>query len=97
MSRMPHFVDNRHTDGGKSVGRPLPSRKIHGTHFSERLSRPQSHSVLRTEITYNDKAWKPVRHVIAVYHFSHIFWEMFTGISEEYRPTSTDYVDVVKG
>jgi hypothetical protein len=26
------------------VGRPLPVRKIHGTHFSYRLSRPQSHN-----------------------------------------------------
>jgi hypothetical protein len=35
-SRFPHFLDNRLTGGGEAVSltrRPLPPRKIPGTHF----------------------------------------------------------------
>jgi hypothetical protein len=38
MSRLPHFLDNRLTDGGEVV------RKISGTHLCQKLSRPQGHS-----------------------------------------------------
>jgi hypothetical protein len=45
MSRFPHFVHNRLTDGGEVVslraGSALPHRKIPGTHFCQRLSQPQ--------------------------------------------------------
>jgi hypothetical protein len=49
MSRLPHFLDNRLTDGGEVVSltrRPhlYPPRKIPGTRFFKRLSRPQGHS-----------------------------------------------------
>jgi hypothetical protein len=47
MSRLPHFLDNRLTDGDvvRVTRRPLlPTRKIPGTHFCWRLSRPQDHS-----------------------------------------------------
>jgi hypothetical protein len=39
-------LENRLTDGGKfvSLTRPLPPRKIPGTHFCQRLSRPQGHN-----------------------------------------------------
>jgi hypothetical protein len=47
-SRLPHFLDNQLTDGGEVVGstrRPVfTPRKIPGTHFCWRLSRPQGHS-----------------------------------------------------
>jgi hypothetical protein len=47
-SRLPHFVDNRLTDGREVVSLmhwpPFTSRKIPGTHFCSRLSRPQGHS-----------------------------------------------------
>jgi hypothetical protein len=47
-SRLPHFLDNRLTGSGEVVS-PTPQllftpRKIPGTHFCYRLSRPQSHS-----------------------------------------------------
>jgi hypothetical protein len=46
-SRLPHILDNRLTDGGKVVtltSRPLfTPKKIPGTHFCYRLSRPQDH------------------------------------------------------
>jgi hypothetical protein len=48
-SRFPHFLENRLTDGGEVVGLnlrpPVTPRKIPGTHFCWRLSRPQGHSV----------------------------------------------------
>jgi hypothetical protein len=48
MSRLPHYLDNLITDGGKvaTLTRRPPSapRKISGTHFCWRLSRPQDHS-----------------------------------------------------
>jgi hypothetical protein len=48
MSRLPHFLDNRLTDGGEAVSlthlSPFTPRKIPGTHFCYRLSRPQSHN-----------------------------------------------------
>jgi hypothetical protein len=47
MSRLPQLLDNRHTDG-KVVSLthrpPFTPRKIPGTHFSQRMSRPQDHS-----------------------------------------------------
>jgi hypothetical protein len=47
-SRLPNFLDNRLADGGEvvSVTRrpPITPRKIPGTHFCLRLSRPQGHS-----------------------------------------------------
>jgi hypothetical protein len=47
-SRFPHFLDNRLTDGGEVVTltprQPFTPRKIPGTHFSCRLSRPYGHS-----------------------------------------------------
>jgi hypothetical protein len=47
-SRLPHFLDNRLTDGGEVVSlmrRPhFTPGKIPGTHFCWRLSRPQGHS-----------------------------------------------------
>jgi hypothetical protein len=46
-SRLPHFPDNRLTDGGEVVSLtrrpPFTPRKIPGTHFCQRLSRPQGH------------------------------------------------------
>jgi hypothetical protein len=42
--RLPHFLDSRLTDGALRAGSPLPPRKIHGTRFCQRLSRPQDHS-----------------------------------------------------
>jgi hypothetical protein len=51
MSRIPHFLDNRLTDGGEVVSltrRPLfTPRKIPGTHLCHRLSQPQGHSAAR--------------------------------------------------
>jgi hypothetical protein len=48
MSRRSHFLDNRLTDGGEGVSLthrpPFTSKKIPGTHFCYRLSRPQGHS-----------------------------------------------------
>jgi hypothetical protein len=48
MSRLPHFLHNRFTDGGEVVSLmrrpPFTLRKIPGTHFCYRLSRPQGHS-----------------------------------------------------
>jgi hypothetical protein len=47
----PYFLYNRLTDGGEifkpyvQARSPLPPRKIPGTHFCYRLSRPQRHSV----------------------------------------------------
>jgi hypothetical protein len=47
-SRFPHFLDNRLTDDGEVVSLtrrpPFTARKIPGTHFCSRLSRPQGHS-----------------------------------------------------
>jgi hypothetical protein len=47
-SRLPHFLDNRHTDGGEFViltlQPPFTPRKIPGTHLCYRLSRPHGHS-----------------------------------------------------
>jgi hypothetical protein len=47
-SSLPHFLENRFTDGGEVVRlvrqRPFIPRKIPGTHFCQRLSRPQGHS-----------------------------------------------------
>jgi hypothetical protein len=49
MSRPPHFLDNQRTDGGEVVSPtrrpPFTPRNIPGTHFCQRLSRPQGHSV----------------------------------------------------
>jgi hypothetical protein len=46
--RFPHFLDNRLTYGGKVVSPtlrpPFTPRNIPGTHFCQRLSRPQDHS-----------------------------------------------------
>jgi hypothetical protein len=48
MSRLPRFLDSRLTDGGKFVRptrrQPFTPRKIPGTNFYYRLSRPQGHS-----------------------------------------------------
>jgi hypothetical protein len=47
-SRLPHFLDNRLTDGGEVVSLtrrpPFILRKIPGTQFCQRLSRAQNHS-----------------------------------------------------
>jgi hypothetical protein len=46
-SRLPHFLDNRLRDDGEvSLTRrqPFTPRKIPGTDFCQRLSRPQGHS-----------------------------------------------------
>jgi hypothetical protein len=47
-SRLPHFLDNRLTDGGEvfSLTRrpPFTPRNIPGTHFCQRQSRTQNHS-----------------------------------------------------
>jgi hypothetical protein len=47
-SRLPHFLHNRLTDVGEVVSLtrrpPFIPRKIPGTHFCYRLSRPQDHS-----------------------------------------------------
>jgi hypothetical protein len=60
-SGLPHILDIRLTDGGEVVGLthrpPLPPRKIPGTHFCQRLSRPQGHSAagrIRSIETSND-------------------------------------------
>jgi hypothetical protein len=49
MSRLPHFLDIRLTDGGEVVSlmhQPSSTlRKIPGTHFCYRLRWPQGHSV----------------------------------------------------
>jgi hypothetical protein len=49
ISRFPHFLENRLTDGGEvfSLMRwpPFNTRKIPGTHFCQRQSRLQCHSV----------------------------------------------------
>jgi hypothetical protein len=46
-SRFPHFLDNRLTNGGKTVSltrrQPFTPRNIPGTHFCWRLSRSQGH------------------------------------------------------
>jgi hypothetical protein len=47
MSRLPHFLDNRLTDGGEVSPTRRPAftpGKIPGTHFCWRLSRLQGHS-----------------------------------------------------
>jgi hypothetical protein len=48
-SRFPHFLDNWLTDGGEVVSLtrqpPFTPREIPGTHFCQRLSWPQGHSV----------------------------------------------------
>jgi hypothetical protein len=48
MSRLPHFVDSPFTDGGQGVNlrrwpAGLSPRKIPGTDFYYRLSRPHGH------------------------------------------------------
>jgi hypothetical protein len=46
--RLPHFLDNRLTDGGEDVSLtrrpPFTPKNIPGTHSCHRLSRPQDHS-----------------------------------------------------
>jgi hypothetical protein len=53
MSRLPHFLHNRSTDGGKVVRLtrrpPFTPGKIPGTHFYQRLSRSQGHSAAKIE------------------------------------------------
>jgi hypothetical protein len=46
--RLPHFRDNRLTDGGKvvSVTHLPPFRKISSIHFCSRMSRPQGHNAV---------------------------------------------------
>jgi hypothetical protein len=47
-SRLPHFLDSRLTDGREVVSlthrSPFTPRKVHGTHFCWRISRPQGHN-----------------------------------------------------
>jgi hypothetical protein len=64
-SRRPHILDNRLTDGGEVVGLtrwPLFTlRKIPGTHFCKRLSRPQDHSAagrIRSIEKFRDLIWE---------------------------------------
>jgi hypothetical protein len=56
--RLPHSLDNRLTDGGKlsalRADRPLPPMKIPGTHFYQRLSRPQAHNAAGRIRKYSD-------------------------------------------
>jgi hypothetical protein len=58
-SRLPHFLYNRLIDGGDAVSlmRRLPStpRKIPDTHFCQRLSRSQGHSVAG-KVTLTEKS-----------------------------------------
>jgi hypothetical protein len=48
-SRLPHFLDNRLTDGGEVVSltprAPFNPTKIPGTHFCQRFSRSPGHGV----------------------------------------------------
>jgi hypothetical protein len=48
MSKLPHFLDNRFTNGGEVINltrRPtFTPRKIPGNNFCQKLSRPQGHS-----------------------------------------------------
>jgi hypothetical protein len=56
-SRLSHFLDNRLTDGGEVslTHRPVFTPKnIPGTHFCQRLSRPQGHSAAG-KITLTEK------------------------------------------
>jgi hypothetical protein len=50
MSRLPHFLVSRLTDGGEVVSLmrwpPFTPKKIPGTHFCYRLSRPRGHSAV---------------------------------------------------
>jgi hypothetical protein len=67
-SRFPHFLDNRLTDGDKVVNLkcrpPFTPRKIPGSHFCYRLSRPQDHSAagrIRLIEKSNYLIWKGTR------------------------------------
>jgi hypothetical protein len=66
-SRLPHFLDTRLTGCGEVVSptcRPLfTPRKIPGTHFCQRLSRPQGHSAAGG-ITYIEKPSDLIRNRI---------------------------------
>jgi hypothetical protein len=48
MLKLPHYLDNQLRDDGEAVSLmhqpPFTPRKIPGTHFCSRLSRPQGHS-----------------------------------------------------
>jgi hypothetical protein len=61
------FLDNLLTDGGAVSlmhWPPFTPRKIPGTHFCQRLSRPQGHSVvgrIRTAEKSNDLIWNRTR------------------------------------
>jgi hypothetical protein len=61
IHKIPHFLDNQLTDGGEAVRltrrTPCIPRKIPGTHFCLRLSRPQGHSAagrIRSIVKSND-------------------------------------------
>jgi hypothetical protein len=61
-SRLPHFLDNRLTGGGKVISlkrqQPFTPNKIPGTHFCWRLCRPQGYSAagrIRSIQTSNDQ------------------------------------------
>jgi hypothetical protein len=67
-SELPYFLNNRLTDGGEVVGLtrrpPFFPRKIPGTHFCWRLSRPQNHSAagrIRSIEKSNDLIWSRTR------------------------------------
>jgi hypothetical protein len=72
MSRLPHFLDSRLTDGGEVVSPthqpPFTPRKIPGTHFCWRLSRPQGHSAagrIRSIEKSNDLIGNQTRDLLA--------------------------------
>jgi hypothetical protein len=54
--RIPQRLDNGLTDGGETVSlthrSPFKPTKIPGTHFSQRLSRPQGHSAVERIVSY---------------------------------------------
>jgi hypothetical protein len=63
---LPHFLDNRFTDGGEVIGLtlrpPFTPRKIPGIHFCYRLSRPLGHSAAGRISCYN-------------YHYYYYLWD----------------------
>jgi hypothetical protein len=70
--RFPHFLHNRLTNVGKIVTltrrQPFTPRKIPGTHFCQKLSRPQGHSAagrIRSTEKSNDLIRNRTRDLLA--------------------------------